>query len=48
MLPELPESPADRIISSVEQWSAVQQDDLTLLICDLMSANADVQAGGHI
>lgn len=43
-----PAEAADRIISSVEQWSAVQQDDLTLLICDLMSANAGVPAGGHI
>src|SRR5208282_449770 len=32
---ELPPSAAsDKIISSVQQWSAVQDDDLTVLICD--------------
>jgi sigma-B regulation protein RsbU (phosphoserine phosphatase) len=32
---ELPPSAAsDQIISSVQQWSALQDDDLTVLICD--------------
>ena len=25
---------ADRIISSVQQWSAAQNDDLTIILCD--------------
>jgi phosphoserine phosphatase RsbU/P len=29
---------AERIISSVQRWSAAQQDDLTLLVCDLTGA----------
>jgi len=29
-----PSEAADRIISSVQQWSAVQDDDLTVLLCD--------------
>jgi sigma-B regulation protein RsbU (phosphoserine phosphatase) len=38
-----PAQAAEQIISSVEQWSSMQQDDLTLLICDLMSASAGDQ-----
>jgi phosphoserine phosphatase RsbU/P len=34
---DLPQAEAaDRIISSVQQWSVMQDDDLTLLICDYM------------
>jgi sigma-B regulation protein RsbU (phosphoserine phosphatase) len=34
---ELPPSAAsDRIISAVQQWSASQDDDLTVLVCDYM------------
>jgi len=43
-----PAEAAEQIIASVERWSTVQQDDLTLLICDLMSASADVEPSRHI
>jgi phosphoserine phosphatase RsbU/P len=33
-----PTEAAEQILSSVQQWSAVQQDDLTLMICDLVGA----------
>ncbi|MGF7179413.1 PP2C family protein-serine/threonine phosphatase [Tunturiibacter psychrotolerans] len=39
------EDSADRIISSLEQWSSsARTDDLTLLICDYQSANIPVPA----
>jgi sigma-B regulation protein RsbU (phosphoserine phosphatase) len=31
-----PSAASDQIISAVQQWSAVQDDDLTVLICDYM------------
>jgi phosphoserine phosphatase RsbU/P len=36
-----PAEAAEQIFCSVEQWSTVQQDDLTLLICDVGCANAN-------
>lgn len=34
----LPQAAAvDRIISSIRQWSRIQGDDLTLLVCDYMN-----------
>ena len=33
-----PSAAADSIISSVRQWSAKQEDDLTVLVCDYLSA----------
>jgi phosphoserine phosphatase RsbU/P len=35
-----PSAASDQILSSVRQWSASQDDDLTVLICDYMSRNA--------
>ena len=33
-----PDVAADSIISSVRQWAAKQDDDLTVLVCDYMHA----------
>jgi phosphoserine phosphatase RsbU/P len=33
-----PDEAADRMIDSAQQWSASQEDDLTVLICDFVSA----------
>jgi sigma-B regulation protein RsbU (phosphoserine phosphatase) len=33
-----PEEAADRIIASAQQWAAVQDDDLTVLVCDFVGA----------
>ena len=33
-----PSDAADRILSTVQQWSRLQDDDLTILICDYMGA----------
>jgi sigma-B regulation protein RsbU (phosphoserine phosphatase) len=41
-----PSGAADQIISTVQQWSATQDDDLTLLICDYGS-EAEVGAGSR-
>ena len=35
-----PTDAADRIISTVQQWAASQDDDLTVLVCDYMGAGA--------
>jgi len=36
----LPADASDRIISAVQQWSASQDDDLTVLICDYAAREA--------
>jgi sigma-B regulation protein RsbU (phosphoserine phosphatase) len=33
----LPEEAADQIIASVQRWAPVQDDDLTVLVCDVLS-----------
>jgi sigma-B regulation protein RsbU (phosphoserine phosphatase) len=33
-----PSEAADKIIASVQQWSATQDDDLTVLVCDYQAA----------
>ncbi|MBV8551848.1 MAG: PP2C family protein-serine/threonine phosphatase [Acidobacteriaceae bacterium] len=35
-----PSEAADRILSSVQQWSATQDDDLTLIVCDFTESSA--------
>jgi sigma-B regulation protein RsbU (phosphoserine phosphatase) len=37
-----PSEAADRILSSVQQWSATQDDDITLIVCDFMTSEARV------
>jgi len=32
-----PPEAADQILTSVQQWSASQEDDLTLIVCDFAS-----------
>jgi sigma-B regulation protein RsbU (phosphoserine phosphatase) len=35
-----PADAADRIISTVQQWAASQDDDLTVLVCDYLGNRA--------
>jgi sigma-B regulation protein RsbU (phosphoserine phosphatase) len=37
-----PSEAADRILSSVQRWSATQDDDITLIVCDFMTSEARV------
>jgi sigma-B regulation protein RsbU (phosphoserine phosphatase) len=36
-----PAEAADLILASVQKWSAIQEDDLTLIICDFAEARAE-------